>query len=117
MEGFRIGAQRAASAAQPIVMRMLVTAMRQAARSVAVAECAIRWRDAGVVGFDIAGPEAGYRPTRHLEGGCPPGGVRPDPGARDATPAHLDTMAAGLRESRSWDDVEIARYLDSLVVP
>jgi adenosine deaminase len=41
--------------------------MRQAARSVEVAECAIRWRDAGVVGFDIAGPEAGYRPTRHLE--------------------------------------------------
>ena len=41
--------------------------MRQAARSVEVAECAVRWRDAGVVGFDIAGPEAGYRPTRHLE--------------------------------------------------
>jgi adenosine deaminase len=49
------------------VMKVLVTAMRQAARSVEVAECAIRWRDAGVVGFDIAGPEAGYRPTRHLE--------------------------------------------------
>src|SRR4029077_9057387 len=32
-----------------------------------VAECAVRWRDAGVVGFDIAGPEAGYRPTRHLD--------------------------------------------------
>ena len=41
--------------------------MRQAARSVEVAECAVRWRDAGVVGFDIAGPEAGYRPTRHLD--------------------------------------------------
>jgi adenosine deaminase len=27
----------------------------------------VRWRDAGVVGFDIAGPEAGFRPTRHLE--------------------------------------------------
>jgi adenosine deaminase len=48
-------------------MKVLVTAMRQAARSVEVAECAVRWRDAGVVGFDIAGPEAGYRPTRHLE--------------------------------------------------
>ena len=31
------------------------------------AECAVRWRDAGVVGFDIAGPEAGYRPTQHLD--------------------------------------------------
>ena len=48
-------------------MRSIVTAMRQAARSVEVAECAVRWRDAGVVGFDIAGPEAGYRPTRHLD--------------------------------------------------
>jgi adenosine deaminase len=67
LEGFRIGSMRAAEAGHPIVMRALVTAMRQAARSVEVAECAVRWRDAGVVGFDIAGPEAGYRPTRHLE--------------------------------------------------
>jgi adenosine deaminase len=28
---------------------------------------AVRHRDDGVVGFDIAGPEAGYRPTRHLD--------------------------------------------------
>jgi adenosine deaminase len=41
--------------------------MRQAARSVEVAECAIRWRDAGVVGFDVAGPEKGYPPTRYLD--------------------------------------------------
>jgi adenosine deaminase len=67
LEGFRLGSARAADAGRPIVMRAIVTAMRQAARSVEVAECAIRWRDAGVVGFDIAGPEAGYRPTRHLE--------------------------------------------------
>jgi adenosine deaminase len=67
LEGFLIGSQRAAAAGNPIVMKVLVTAMRQAARSVEVAECAVRWRDAGVVGFDIAGPEAGYRPTRHLE--------------------------------------------------
>ena len=67
LEGFRLGAARAAELGRPIVMKMLVTAMRQAARSVEVAECAVRWRDAGVVGFDIAGPEAGYRPTRHLD--------------------------------------------------
>ena len=48
-------------------MKMLVTAMRQAARSVEVAECAVRWRDAGVVGFDVAGPEKGYPPTRYLD--------------------------------------------------
>src|SRR5215217_176273 len=67
LEGFRLGSRRAAEAGHTIVMKVLVTAMRQAARSVEVAECAVRWRDAGVVGFDIAGPEAGYRPTRHLE--------------------------------------------------
>jgi len=67
LEGFRVGMARAAAAGTPIAMKMIVTAMRQAARSVEVAECAVRWRDAGVVGFDIAGPEAGYRPTRHLD--------------------------------------------------
>jgi adenosine deaminase len=67
LDGFRIGSGNAAAAGRPIVVRSIVTAMRQAARSVEVAECAVRWRDAGVVGFDIAGPEAGYRPTRHLE--------------------------------------------------
>jgi adenosine deaminase len=67
LEGFSTGARNAEVAGNPIVMKMLVTAMRQAARSVEVAECAVRSRDAGVVGFDIAGPEAGYRPTRHLD--------------------------------------------------
>ncbi len=67
LDGFRIGSERAAAAGRPIVMKVLVTAMRQAARSSEVAACAVRWRDAGVVGFDIAGPEAGYRPTRHLD--------------------------------------------------
>jgi len=67
IEGFRIGMDRAAAAGRPIVARILMTAMRQAARSMEIAELAIRWRDAGVVGFDIAGPEAGYRPTRHLD--------------------------------------------------
>jgi adenosine deaminase len=67
LQGYVRGMANAAAAGRPIVVRSIVTAMRQAARSVEVAECAIRWRDAGVVGFDIAGPEAGYRPTRHLE--------------------------------------------------
>jgi adenosine deaminase len=41
--------------------------MRTAARSLEIAELAVRWRDAGVVGFDIAGAEAGFPPTRHLD--------------------------------------------------
>ncbi|WP_067454258.1 adenosine deaminase [Actinomadura macra] len=45
----------------------LVTAMRHQARSKEIAELAVRYRDSGVVGFDIAGAEAGYPPTRHLD--------------------------------------------------
>jgi adenosine deaminase len=45
----------------------LLTAMRTAARSLEIADLAVRWRDRGVVGFDIAGAEAGYPPTRHLD--------------------------------------------------
>jgi adenosine deaminase len=67
LEGFRVGMERAAAAGRPIVMRMLVTAMRQFSRSVEVAELAVRHRDEGVVGFDTAGPEAGYRPTKYLD--------------------------------------------------
>jgi adenosine deaminase len=41
--------------------------MRHAAVSREIAELAIRFRDKGVVGFDIAGAEAGNPPTRHLD--------------------------------------------------
>ncbi len=49
-----------------IVVRQLLTAMRHAARSMEIAELSIAWRDRGVAGFDIAGAEAGFPPTRHL---------------------------------------------------
>jgi adenosine deaminase len=55
------------SAGRAIVVRTLLTAMRTAARSLEIAELAVRWRDRGVVGFDIAGAEAGFPPTRHLD--------------------------------------------------
>ena len=41
--------------------------MRHAARSREIAELAVAYRDRGVVGFDIAGAEAGFPPTRHLD--------------------------------------------------
>ena len=41
--------------------------MRTAARSLEIAELAVRHRDHGVVGFDIAGAEKGYPPTQHLD--------------------------------------------------
>jgi len=60
------GLQRGA-VGRPITVGLIITAMRQAARSVEIAELAVRHRDAGVVGFDIAGPEAGFPPSRHLD--------------------------------------------------
>ena len=62
LEGFDRGAR-----AYGIGMGFIVTAMRQFARSVEIAELAIRHRDQGVVGFDVAGPEAGFPPTRYLD--------------------------------------------------
>ncbi|BBZ06649.1 adenosine deaminase [Mycolicibacterium doricum] len=67
LTGFADGEKAAASAGRTITVRCLVTAMRHAARSQEIAELAIRFRDRGVVGFDIAGAEAGYPPTRHLD--------------------------------------------------
>ncbi len=60
--GFRDG-----SHGRDIRIGTLVTAMRHAARSLEIAELAVRHRDNGVVGFDIAGAEAGNPPTRHLD--------------------------------------------------
>ena len=61
-EGFREGSERTG-----IRIGTLLTAMRTAARSLEIADLAVRWRDRGVVGFDIAGAEAGFPPTRHLD--------------------------------------------------
>ena len=52
---------------RPIKVYALLTAMRTAARSLEIAELAVRHRDNGVVGFDIAGAEAGWPPSRHLD--------------------------------------------------
>ena len=65
--GFVEGSAQAAEAGTPIRVGTLLTAMRHAARSQEIAELAVRHRDAGVVGFDIAGAEAGFPPTRHLD--------------------------------------------------
>ncbi len=56
-----------ATAHLPIRIGVLLTAMRTAAHSLEIAELAVRWRDDIVVGFDIAGEEAGNPPTRHLD--------------------------------------------------
>jgi adenosine deaminase len=65
--GFREGEAEAAAAGTPIRVTALLTAMRHAAKSREIAELVVRYRDEGVSGFDIAGAEAGYPPTRHLD--------------------------------------------------
>jgi adenosine deaminase len=65
--GFVDGCAEAAALGRPIRVGVLLTAMRHAARSQEIAELSVRYRDQGVVGFDIAGAEAGFPPTRHLD--------------------------------------------------
>ena len=62
LEGFRRGSE-----GTRLTIYAICSAMRTAARSLEIAELAVRWRDVGVVGFDIAGAEAGHPPTRHLD--------------------------------------------------
>ena len=64
--GLREGEEEAAGAGQRIRTRAMLTAMRHAARSEEIAELTVRHLDDEVCGFDIAGAEDGFPPTRHL---------------------------------------------------
>ncbi len=68
--GCREGEQRAAAAGHFIKAGTLVTAMRQntePGHSLKIAQLAVRHRDSGVAGFDIAGPELGFSPDLHAD--------------------------------------------------
>jgi adenosine deaminase len=67
IEGYEIGMKEAAAEGHPIVVRALLCGMRQNKNSQEVAELVVKYRDKGVVGFDIAGPEDGFPPTNQLE--------------------------------------------------
>jgi adenosine deaminase len=64
-EGFAEGVAEAAAAGRTIRIGTLVTAMRHADRGDEIAALALANRDNGVVGFDIAGAEDGFPPSRH----------------------------------------------------
>ncbi|WP_349827417.1 adenosine deaminase [Brevibacterium litoralis] len=66
-KGMDEGVAIAAEAGKVIAVGQLITAMRHADRSVEIADLALRHRDAGVVGFDIAGAEKGFPATNHRE--------------------------------------------------
>jgi adenosine deaminase len=64
LDGYAQGMKEAEAAGTPIVVGTLLCAMRQTDRWTEVAELVVRYRDAGVVGFDLAGPEDGFPPDR-----------------------------------------------------
>ena len=66
LSGFAHGTAQARALGKTIIVRTLVSAMRHAHRSEEMAALAVSFRDAGVCGFDIAGPEDGFPPTEHL---------------------------------------------------
>ena len=66
LDGFALGMKEAANEGHRIVVRTLLSAMRQATLSETIAQLAVDFRDEGVCGFDIAGPEDGFPPTKHL---------------------------------------------------
>lgn len=62
--GFAEGVTEAAEAGRSIRIGTLVTAMRHADHGEEIAALALANRENGVVGFDIAGAEAGFPPSR-----------------------------------------------------
>ena len=64
-DGLDEGVEAVEAAGGYIRTGQLVTAMRHNNRGLEIAELAVRHRDNGVVGFDIAGPEEGFPPSNH----------------------------------------------------
>ena len=64
-DGLERGMEEVAERGGFIRTGQLVTAMRHGDRGLEIAELAVRHRNEGVVGFDIAGAEKGFLPSRH----------------------------------------------------
>ncbi|MBK3635298.1 adenosine deaminase [Streptomyces sp. MBT97] len=65
-EGLAAGMAKAAAAGTPVRVGTLLCGMRMFDRVREAADLAVAFRDAGVVGFDIAGAEDGFPPADHL---------------------------------------------------
>lgn len=66
-QGLEEGVENAAATGHGIRVGQLVSAMRHLDRGLEIAQLALRHRDRGVVGFDIAGPEAGFPASRFAD--------------------------------------------------
>jgi adenosine deaminase len=67
LDGFRAGEAEAAALGYKIRVTSILCALRQNDAAQEVAEKVVKYRDQGVVGFDIAGPEDGFPPTNQLD--------------------------------------------------
>jgi len=67
LEGYKQGMAEAAKEGNKIRVESLLCGMRQNNRSQEAAAAVVKYRNKGVVGFDIAGPEDGFPPTNQLE--------------------------------------------------
>ncbi|WP_411826677.1 adenosine deaminase [Luteolibacter sp. AS25] len=62
LEGLRRGEER-----YGVKWGLIICALRHLQISLEAAELAIRWREHGVVGFDLAGGEHGFPPKKHID--------------------------------------------------
>jgi adenosine deaminase len=67
LEGYKQGVAEAAKEGNKIRVESLLCGMRQNNRSQEAAAAVVKYRDSGVVGFDIAGPEDGFPPTNQID--------------------------------------------------
>lgn len=63
-DGLAEGMAACADAGRPVVARQILTSMRHATPSTDIAELAVAYRHDSVCGFDIAGAEDGFPPSR-----------------------------------------------------
>jgi len=69
-DGLAEGMDACARRGTEIIVRQLLTAMRDLEPNRDIADLALRYRHDGVAGFDIAGAEKGFPPARFLESFC-----------------------------------------------
>ncbi len=63
-DGLAEGMAACAAAGRPILARQILTSMRHATPTTGIAELAVAYRNDSVCGFDIAGAEDGFPPSR-----------------------------------------------------
>jgi adenosine deaminase len=66
LAGLAVGCEEAMVQGHEIQANAIVCAMRQGNNADAVSQLALRFRERGVVGFDLAGPEAGFPASRYV---------------------------------------------------